>query len=115
MADIKWNINQEGVPEITPEQAMALISEAEFIDVRRADEFTGELGHIEGSELITLETEFATKVRDFDKNKTYIFVCRSGIRSSRATFMAQSLGIKSSFNMAGGMIRWNAENLPVKK
>lgn len=107
--------NDEGAPEVSPQEVQLNQSAVKIIDVRRPDEFTGELGHIEGAELCTLETSLEQQLPQLDKNQIYVFVCRSGARSSRATLMAKSLGIENSFNMFGGMIRWNALGFQIKK
>ncbi|MGE4130194.1 MAG: rhodanese-like domain-containing protein [Bdellovibrionales bacterium] len=48
------------------------------------------------------------------KDKTVVFVCRSGARSGRATAFAFEQGFKYVYNMKGGMIRWNELNLEVE-
>ena len=85
-----------------------------IVDARRAEEFTGELGHIAGSELITLETQFSEAIKEWDKNQAIVFVCRSGVRSGKATQYAQALGFKEVYNMEGGMILWHEKKLPME-
>jgi hydroxyacylglutathione hydrolase len=111
----KAKINGEGVPEITCDDLFAHQTSVKMIDVRRPEEFTGELGHIEGSTLCTLETEFQATLNKLNKDDTYVFVCRSGMRSSRATAYALSLGFKNVYNLEGGMIAWNSKKLPIAK
>lgn len=77
-----------------------------LVDVRRLDEFNGDLGHIEGSQLITLDDLFEQRIHELDKSQKYIFVCRSGGRSSRAARIALSSGFRHVFNMEGGMLEW---------
>jgi rhodanese-related sulfurtransferase len=110
----KAKINGEGVPEITCRE-LAQASGVTIIDVRRPDEFSGELGHVEGAKLSTLETSFGADVNTWPRDATYVFVCRSGMRSARATSYAQSLGFKDVYNLEGGMIAWNSEKLPTQK
>jgi hypothetical protein len=50
----------------------------QIIDVRRPDEFEGELGHLKGAELICLQDDFAYQIQRLDRSKPYLFVCRSG-------------------------------------
>ena len=106
--------NEYGAPEISPQELMEKRGEVEMIDVRRPDEYTGELAHIDGTRLVTLETDFESELPKMDSSKTYVFICRSGGRSSSATLMAREKGI-TSFNMEGGMLRWNALDLPTVK
>ncbi len=108
-------ISPEGIPELSPKQTFELIGKVNIIDVRRPDEFVGELGHVESARLVTLESQLSTELPKLPKDETYIFVCRSGGRSGNATALAQSLGIKKCYNMQGGMLRWNAEKLPTKR
>lgn len=108
-------INPDGAPEISPEELNAKLNEVEIIDVRRCEEFNAELGHIRSARLVTLESEFETELSRLEKNKTYVFVCRSGARSTRATLMAQDRGFKHVYNMQGGMLRWNALGLPIER
>jgi rhodanese-related sulfurtransferase len=108
-------LNIHGAPEITPQHLQDIRGQVELIDVRRPDEFTGELGHIDGARLVTLETELEGQLPQWDKSKTYVFVCRSGQRSSRATNQALELGFKEAFNLKGGMLLWNTLQLPVNR
>ncbi|MEZ4814630.1 MAG: rhodanese-like domain-containing protein [Bdellovibrionota bacterium] len=107
--------NTEGFWEISPETLLENKAQLRLIDVRRPDEYSGELGHIAGAELVTLETEFQKLVETWDKEKPIAFICRSGGRSGKATAYAQALGFKEVYNMQGGMLLWNAKALPVEK
>lgn len=108
-------MNEAGAPEVSPQQVNEKLSDVIAIDVRRPEEYCGELGHIEGVPLVTLETDFENHLETLDKSKTYVFVCRSGGRSTNATLLAKSMGFENVFNMQGGMLRWNALDLPVSK
>ena len=116
MTDLFKNVemNAEGAPEVTPEQVKEAMASLKLIDVRQDDEFSGELGHIEGAVNSTLQTNFKNDLSSLDKNEIYIFICRSGCRSTAATKMAQEAGFKSVYNMKGGMLRWNALGFPIK-
>lgn len=107
--------NIEGFWEVTPETLHKHKNDVRIIDVRRPDEFTGELGHVAGAELVTLETQFQEAVQTWDKNQTIVFVCRSGMRSGKATQYAQALGFKEVYNMEGGMLLWNEKKLPTER
>lgn len=75
-----------------------------IIDVRRPDEFNGELGHIDNAELISLnDADFEGRLQRLDKTKPHLFVCRSGGRSARAARIALGHGFKAIYNMQGGM------------
>jgi rhodanese-related sulfurtransferase len=112
MAKEIQNIN--GVPTLML-QSEADISGFELIDVRRDDEFTGELGHIKGAKLVTLGPELETFILNMDKNKEVLFICRSGARSANATLFAKQNGHEKVYNMNGGMMLWNQLGLPTEK
>lgn len=85
-----------------------------LIDVRRPDEYTGELGHIEGTQLIVLDT-LPEHLESLPKDEPIVFVCRSGARSAQATAFALQNGFDQVFNMQGGMLKWNELGLPIEK
>ena len=87
----------------------ALALGAKLIDVREVHEF--EAGHVAQAALIPLQT-VPDHVDDFrDTNPVYV-ICLSGARSRRVCeFLAQQ-GIEA-INVAGGMIAWADQGLPV--
>ena len=110
---IKFKTESEspyGILDVDPQEVFEKRQDVNIIDVRGADEFHGELGHIEGAKLITLDV-LAEQLPGLAKDQTYVFVCRSGGRSSRAAAYAKSLGFDSAYNMRGGMILWNEMGL----
>ncbi len=72
----------QNVPEIDCRSVFNNLSEVQgqvkLIDVRRTEEFNGELGHIEGAELIPLGPELIEFLDSADKNQEVVFICRSG-------------------------------------
>ncbi|WKK84106.1 rhodanese-like domain-containing protein [Marivirga arenosa] len=85
------------------------------LDVRTPEEYAE--GNIEGSQNIDfLKTDyFTSSIEGLDKNKTYYVICRSGGRSARASDQMRAAGFKNVVNVTGGMLAWQAANLPVKK
>ncbi len=77
-----------------------------IIDVRRPDEFTGELGHIPVAELMCLQDNFEQQISKLDKKDPHLFVCRSGGRSARAARVALGHGFSQIYNMEGGMLEY---------
>lgn len=104
--------SQLGIDEIKCEELLKHKSEFKILDVRRADEFVGELGHIDGAELVTLGPDLIESLQSLDKKLQVAFVCRSGGRSGQATQMAQDMGFSKVSNMIGGMLEWNRLGLP---
>lgn len=103
----------DDIPETNPDTLASHLGEVTMIDVRRPEEFTGELSHIPGARLITLGPQLDEFLAAHDKNEEIVFVCRSGARSGQATRQAQALGFKTVVNLRGGMLLWNELNLPV--
>lgn len=77
-----------------------------IIDVRRPDEFTGELGHIPEADLMCLQDNFEQQISKLDKKAPHLFVCRSGGRSARAARIALGHGFTQIYNMEGGMLEY---------
>ncbi len=100
------NASLQQVMDVHPHSVLQKKNSIRIIDVRRLDEFKGELGHIPGAQLLTVET-LPERTHELPKDKTIVFVCRSGGRSARATAFALEEGFKNVFNMQGGMVLWN--------
>lgn len=100
------NLHYPGVQDIEPMELVEKKDEVVLIDVRQPDEFTSDLGHIPGAKLIVLDT-LAEHFSEIPKDKTVVFICRSGGRSARATSLALENGYEHVYNLKGGMILWN--------
>lgn len=94
------------VRDIQPEDLRGKQDQVHLIDVRRPEEYTGELGHIPGAKLIVLDT-LPEHIDDIPRDSTVVFICRSGGRSARAAAFALDQGFEHVYNMQGGMLRWN--------
>ncbi|UII55258.1 rhodanese-like domain-containing protein [Cytobacillus spongiae] len=77
----------------------------ELVDVREDEEV--EQGMIPGAKHIRMGT-IPENLQEFDKEKEYIFICRSGNRSGNVCYFLQDQGYKV-VNMVGGMLDWNGE------
>lgn len=116
LSDLVGVVTGKPITNISPKQAMNQLKTFRVIDVRRPDEFNDHLGHIEGAKLCTInEQSFKKKLQALNKKAQYLFVCRSGGRSSRAARIAQSLGFDQIFNLDGGMLAWDKNRLPVER
>lgn len=104
-----------GVNEVSSLDLASFYQGKKLIDVRRPEEFTGELGHIPGSHLVTLGPELVQFLEKANKDEEVIFICRSGARSREACLISQKLGFKNPINLQGGMIGWNELKLPIEK
>lgn len=105
-----------GIPEITCEQLQKQMSDQILmIDVRMPEEYVGELGHIQGSQLITMGPDLLDFLNREDKNKEIVFVCRSGARSGAVTAESVNRGFTKTSNLLGGMMNWNRLGFPIVK
>lgn len=100
------NPDNPGVEDVEPREVWDQKSQLALIDVRRPDEFTGELGHVPGSQLMVLDT-LPERLNELPQDQTVVFICRSGARSGRAAAFAKQNGYSDVYNMKGGMILWN--------
>lgn len=108
------NPENPGVEDVDPKELWEQKTNVEIVDVRRPDEFTGELGHVPGAQLMVLDT-LPERLNELPKDKTVVFVCRSGGRSGRATAFAKENGFTDVYNMKGGMLLWNDMKLQVER
>ena len=102
-----------GIWEVQPTWLEEHTGEVQLIDVREPSEFTGPLGHIAGATLIPLGT-LGQKKDGLSKEKPIVVACRSGARSAQATVLLRNAGFTKVANLAGGMLRWHAQRLPVE-
>ncbi|MEM5399804.1 MULTISPECIES: MBL fold metallo-hydrolase [Paraburkholderia] len=101
-----------GVWEIEP---MALLEHAaalQIVDVREAPEFIDHLGHLPDAKLVPL-SQLMARIDELDRDRPVVAVCRSGVRSAQASVLLAKAGFGKVANLAGGMLRWKAEGLPV--
>lgn len=100
------NLYYAGVFDIDAKELNQNKAEVVLIDVRQPEEYQGDLGHIPGSHLVALDV-LPDNIESLPKDKTIVFVCRSGNRSARATAFALENGFTDVYNLKGGMILWN--------
>lgn len=102
-----------GIWEIEPLTLAERLSDVQLVDVREASEFNDALGHISGACLIPL-SELQARIGELEPGRPVVTVCRSGARSAQASLVLQKKGITQVANLAGGMLRWRSEGLPVQ-
>ena len=102
-----------GIWEISAHWLEEHAGAVQILDVREPEEFTGPLGHIAGACLIPLG-ELARRVGELRQDRPVVAVCRAGGRSAQATLMLQQAGFRDVANLAGGMLRWRAEDHAVE-
>jgi len=98
--------------EIEPARVAGWLAEdssPQVIDVR--EPYEREAGYIEGTrhiELVKLSSEAGTLARE----RPVVFYCRVGSRSQMAAQAFRTAGFEA-YSMAGGLVRWERENLPL--
>lgn len=103
---------------VSVDEARKIIAEDStvlILDVRTLEEYRGELGHIDHALLIPVQ-ELETRIGELGayKKKTILAVCRTGRRSGTAAEVLTKKGFRAK-SVAGGMVKWNEEKLPVVK
>ncbi len=114
------NINNQSNQTISTKQNKTishLISPAEFkkkvdsgeyvvVDIRTPEEFQNE--KIPGAKINIdfYNPGFKGKVARLDKNKKYLYYCRSGHRSGEASALAKELGFNVAYELKGGINAW---------
>lgn len=105
--------NAQRGSSIDSKEAYGLIkadSNIAILDVRTAKEFAD--GHVAGAVNIDVnQTDFAQKIDQLDRSKTYIVYCRSGRRSSKAVGIMATKGFKNLYNVSDGFLGWNKNGL----
>lgn len=107
-------MTQAAYRDLDPRELVAHPGSARLIDVREPHEFNGELGHVDGAELVPLAT-VPEQAAAWDRDETLVIICRSGARSGRAAQALTEMGFQRVMNMSGGMIAWNQAGLPIRQ
>lgn len=97
--------------EITPSELQEKLEkgeELELIDVREEEEV--QEGMIKEAKHVPMG-DIPNYVDQLDKEKEYIFICRSGRRSENVCMYLQDQGFKV-VNMVGGMLEWKGKSVP---
>ncbi|SFE72612.1 rhodanese-like domain-containing protein [Alteribacillus iranensis] len=101
---------REGIEQIDKNEMQEIRDTEEpspiLIDVREPGEYIE--GHIPGVPLLPMR-KMPEVIEEFDKEKSYILVCRSGNRSHHTALFFKDHGIENVRNFAGGMLAWDEE------
>lgn len=60
------------------------------------------------------DPEFREKLGLLEKDRTYMVYCRSGRRSASTQEIMKELGFLRVYDLAGGIVVWQAEGLPIE-
>lgn len=86
-----------------------------LLDVRTAEDYVGEQGHVNGSVLIPLE-ELKSRVSEIERfqEKTVMTICRTDRRSAKAAQILAKNGFADVHVVKLGMTAWNEKQYPVE-
>jgi len=100
---------------IAPQELKDKLGEdIQLIDVRTPQEFAE--GHLKGAILIDyFDADFMNKMSKLDKSKDLYIYCRSGNRSGKVTRKLESMGFPKVYDLKGGILNWNQNNIKVVK
>lgn len=107
---------------ISPKEALDILStepNSVLVDVRTPFEWDDGVPATPKLELVTLlpnSEEFEQNLQDklLSQEAKILFICKGGMRSASAASIAEKLGYKDCYNIAGGFIEWKNSNLPFK-
>ena len=97
------------IPEVSAVDAESGAAGHVLLDVREADEW--EAGHAPSARWVPLGDLESARF-NLPMNRRIVCVCRSGVRSARATETLRDWGLDAA-NMIGGMKAWAGSGLPV--
>jgi len=86
-----------------------------LLDVRTAEDYVGEQGHVAGSRLIPLE-ELEQRIEEIDDylEKTVVTICRTDRKSAKAAQLLAQHGFADVHVAKMGMTDWIKNNYPVE-
>src|ERR1700761_3305428 len=101
------------VRDLTPEEVAHGLEEGRIVlvDVREPNETA--LERIPGSVLIPLSDFDPAEIPE-PEGRDVVFTCRSGRRSVTASLAAQELGFAYASHLAGGILAWKADGMPIE-
>lgn len=106
---------QTEIKNISAKQARELIDNDKdvfILDVRTKDEYNEV--HLKDAHLIPIQ-ELEQNLNNIPRDKKVVVHCAAGKRSARACEILKDKGLKSLFNVEGGIRTWEAEGFPVEK
>jgi len=117
LALIPADAGEAKVKNVSPKEAQALLAKKAppvIIDIRTPAEFAQ--GHIKGAKNIDFKNpDFEKKLSKLDRNKSYVFHCKSGGRSTKSLTVWKKLEFKNLYHLDQGILGWQKAKLPVVK
>ena len=105
---------QGGIRNLTPEEVADGLSRDAIllVDVREPHEIAME--RIAGAVFLPMSRFDPDDIPD-PGQRSVVFLCASGIRSVRASEIAQASGLQYNAHLAGGLKAWKATGLPTER
>lgn len=100
----------------TLKQKLDAAEDVLLLDVRTAEDYVGEQGHVKGSVLIPVE-ELDKRVAEIEgfQEKTVMTICRTDRRSAKAAQILAKHGFADVHVIRNGMTAWNAAGYGIEK
>lgn len=105
--------NAGGIKNMTPQAALQLCTEgAVMIDVR--ENYLNSYKKFAVPVIFEIPLPILEQhIADFNHEDIYIFADSAGIRSKEAVQIMQKAGFSNVYNLAGGLVDWERQNLPL--
>ncbi len=98
---------------VSVDEAYALTQKGVLlVDVREPDEVAAVAYRVKNYRNIPL-SQLESRLGEIPQDRPVVLACRSGGRSQRAYEMLTARGFRNVINMEGGLLAWEAHNLPV--
>lgn len=99
---------------ISPNEFYSKLGDIQLIDVRTPEEYAK--GHLKNSVNINFyDASFTEDMNKLDKSRELYIYCRSGGRSGKASRQLEKMGFTKVYDLQGGIINWDKNNLEVIK
>lgn len=102
---------ESGVPVVEGAWLASHAAGLRLVDVREHVEFSGPLGHIEGSEVVPL-SQLRDRAHAWDRAQPVVAICTYGTRSGKAAQELASLGFERVASLHGGLVAWIESGRP---
>ena len=104
------------IPSILPQEAYEKIETGNgvLVDVRETDELLQSRGPITVHAPLSSFRPDLLLEQNLKHNDVLFLICRVGGRSAQACEILVNAGFKNVYNVEGGMIEWENQNLPTK-
>ncbi|MEK6729095.1 MAG: rhodanese-like domain-containing protein [Planctomycetota bacterium] len=114
LADTIKSQAERAIKNVSPKEAKELMGNENgvfLLDVRTKEEYNE--SHIKTAHLIPVQ-ELEQNIDLIPKDRNVVVYCASGKRSAKACGILKNKGLKSLYNIEGGIRQWMADGYPVE-